>query len=95
MLTSQMMMDSEHPLMKEFITANDKFHRAEDELDQFMLKVNDEESKPNPYQKIVDKALLTVSPPDAESYKTPKRKRSETPMSSIEVDHTCEHLFDD
>lgn len=84
MLTSEMMMTIEHPIVKEFIEAKDKFHRAEDELDQFMLSLKVKETKPNPYQMIVDKALLTYNSPDTESYKTPaKRQRSETPLSSI------------
>jgi hypothetical protein len=83
MLTNDMMMDREHPIMKEFIIATDKFHDAEDELDQYMLRLKVEERKPNPYQMLVDKALLTLNPTEAESYKTPKRQRSETPLSSI------------
>jgi hypothetical protein len=90
-LTNEIIVDPTHLVNIQFTEANNKFHKAEEELDSFMstLKNDNVEHRSNPYQALVDKALSTFQQPE-DTYKTPKitkRKRSETPspLSSIEI----------
>jgi len=89
-LTPDIMMDHSHLVYVQFKEANDKFHACEAELDAFMKNLTENVNgiTSNQYQVIVDKCLSSFKQPDEFAYNTPnekKRKRSETPMSNIDI----------
>ena len=82
-LTQDAMADPTCFVMQQFTSANDKFHAAEKELDNYMKTLSNKGTGNNKYQTIVDQALSTFHTPKVPP--APKRRRSETPMSSIEI----------
>lgn len=84
-MTSEILMDPTHHLFLAYQEAKNELKDAARDLDQFVASLRTQKKTNNPYRSIVDNALGVDNDND---YVTPKMKRarSETPMSSIDVE---------
>ena len=89
-ITPEVMVDHNNYFFSQFQIANQKFHQAEADLDNFVAEIETIKKQnihENNVQDIMNDALLQFSE-NNDNQITPqvkKRKRSETPMSSIEI----------
>lgn len=81
-----MVLNTQNDIYTKFDEANRILHEVEEELDTFIRKVN-EKDETVPYEHMVIDALLKCKPDDmtVETPSLPKKQRSETPMSSIDI----------
>lgn len=87
-LTPDIINDMTNQSYLNFQLANDKFRKAEDELDKFVYEMNSSTKVQNPYQDVIDDALYRFKRESGNELVTPqihKKERSETPMSSIDI----------
>ena len=90
-ITPEVMLDHDNYFFSQFQMANTKLHQAEADLDKFVAEIETikkQNMHENNVQDIMNDAFLQVKCDTNDNQITPqvnKRKRSETPMSSIEI----------